>query len=309
MKILIIGGAGFLGLNFAKALLESKHKVHLLDKSVQAVNNLPMMAEMAGLYETDCKYVEDVLAIIEEQKIECVINMASGLLPASSFDTFENEIREALVPSFRLVNEIARKKIKYVYMSSGGTVYGQPDGHLVSEDDPKKPISLYGLSKVFFEQYVEHVSRISGLVYLILRPSNPYGFFQNPHRKQGLIAVAVDKVLKGEEIEVWGDGSVIRDYIWVEDLASAVVQLFDGNIWNQTFNIGSGVGFSVKEILKTIEDVSGFSAHCRFQEGRTADVSRIVLDISKLRSAVSFEPTNLRSGIEKYVEGLCLAST
>lgn len=308
MKILIIGGAGFLGLNLAKALLESKHKLHLLDMSFALAKNLPMMSEMSGLYEIDCNRLEDVLAIIDEQQIECVINMASGLLPASSFEAFENELGGALAPGFRLVNALASKKIKYVFLSSGGTVYGQPDSFVVAENYSTNPISLYGLSKVYFEQYIAYVSRSGGLDYLIVRPSNPYGPFQNPQRKQGLIAVAVDKVLKGEEIEVWGDGSVVRDYIWVEDLANAVTQLLDRNIWNETFNIGSGRGHSVNEIIKTIEDVSGVAARCLYQKSRSIDVNSIVLDVNKLRSAINFEPTMLRNGIDKYVNGLRVAT-
>lgn len=308
MKILIIGGAGFLGLNLAKTLVNAKHAVHLLDKSFRSVKVHSIVTEMSGLHEMDCNNLEEILGVIDAQQIECVINLASGLLPASSFEAFDGEFRNILLPGFRLINELACKNIKYVYFSSGGTVYGQPDSDFVHEYNLNKPINLYGLSKAYFEQYISFVSRTSGLDFLILRPSNPYGFYQNPMRKQGLIAVVVDKILKGEAIEIWGDGSIIRDYIWAEDLVDAVGQLLERNIWNETFNVGSGVGSSVNDVIKTIEDVSGVAAHCRFLESRSTDVSRIVLDVSKLRSVISFEPLMLQNGIRQYMEGLRLAS-
>lgn len=307
MKILIIGGAGFLGLNLAN-VLHKNHKVYLLDKYIQSILPHSIIAEMSGLYETSISDVDGIVDIINDQQIDCVINLVSSLLPASLFQAFDGEFRNILLPGFRLINELACKNIKYVYFSSGGTVYGQPDSDFVHEDNSKNPINLYGLSKAYFEQYVSFASRTSGLNFLILRPSNPYGFYQNPMRKQGLIAVVVDKILKGEAIEIWGDGSIIRDYIWVEDLVDAVVQLLERDIWNETFNVGSGVGSSVNDVIKTIEDVSGVAAHCRFLESRSADVSRIVLDISKLRSVISFEPLMLQNGIRQYMEGLRLAS-
>lgn len=308
MKILIIGGAGFLGLNIAKALHKANHRVHLLDRSFQQVRGLALMAKMSGLHQTDCNNIEEIMAVIDGEQVECVLNLASGMLPASPFEIFDDELRNTLSPGFRLVSKLACTKIKYVYMSSGGTVYGQPEGQHVGEDDPKNPISLYGLSKVFFEQFIGYASRTSGLNYLILRPSNPYGFFQNPHKKQGLIAVVTDKILNGEDVQIWGDGSVVRDYIWVEDLANAVSALLERNIWNETFNIGSGLGHSVNEIIRTIEDVSGVAARCHYQASRATDVSRIVLDVNRLKSAINFEPTMLRSGIEQYIEGLRLAT-
>jgi UDP-glucose 4-epimerase len=306
MNILIIGGAGFLGLNLAN-VLHKNHKVYLLDKSIQSMLPHSIMAEMSGLYETSISDVDGIVDIINDQQIDCVINLVSSLLPASLFEAFENEIRDVFSPACHLVNELERKNIKYVYVSSGGAVYGSSTSDIVSENSCQKPINLYGLSKCIFEQYILYSSRTSGLDYLILRPSNPYGSFQNPGKKQGLIAVAVDAMLRGEEIEIWGDGSTIRDYVWIEDLANAVSQLLERGVWNETFNIGSGVGYSVIEVLKTIEEVSGISLRCRFKDRRSVDVSRILLDVSKLKSAIDFEPIELRMGIGKYMEGLRLA--
>ena len=309
MKILILGGGGFLGLNFAEALNKSGHKLHLVDRDFKRVCSLPLINQVAGVHEIDCQSIDSILSIIDEHQIDCVINLVSILLPASPIEAFGSELREMMVPGFGLLNELAHRGIKYIYLSSGGAVYGQSESVLVREDAPKNPISLYGLSKEIFEQCIAFVSRTSGLNYIVLRPSNPYGAFQNPNKKQGLIAVVADKILKGSVIEIWGDGSIVRDYIWVQDLANAVDLLLQRNIWNETFNVGSGVGHSVSEIIKTVEDITGIAARCVSKEGRSADVGRIVLDVSKLKKAIQFEPTMLREGITKYVQELHLAGT
>jgi len=304
MNVLLIGGAGFLGLNFAKVLINGGHKVSLFSHGLQSLGAFPMIDEISGLFDGNCSEVEKILEIIDQQHIQCVINLASRLLPASTQEAFDNELIDIMSPSFRLLSELATKNIKYVYVSSGGAIYGKPNHPLTAETDPRNPINLYGLSKALFEEYITFVSRTAGLNYLILRPSNPYGPFQSTHKKQGLIAVVVDKIIKGEEIEIWGNGLVIRDYIWAEDLANALNALLGVDLWNHIYNIGSGAGHSINEVILTIENVLGISANCVFQEGRAIDAPRVVLDIAKIKSVIDFSPIPLHDGIRKYTESL-----
>lgn len=309
MKILIIGGAGFLGLNIANSLIKGGHRVYIFDCHVQSARTLFLSGEIAEFFEGTCDNFTEILKIIDVQKIECVINMASGLLPASSEKEFDAELCNILTPGFRLLNEIAHRNIKYVYVSSGGAVYGPSDKPLIEESDPKKPINFYGLSKLLFEEYITFISRTAGLNYLILRPSNPYGPHQNPNKKQGLIAVVADKVMRGESIEIWGDGSIIRDYVWVEDLAGAVNELLERSEWNQEYNIGSGAGHSINEVIHAIEDVSGINAKRKYILGRSIDAPRIVLNISKVQSVVDYRPISLKDGIQKYMKGMRIGAS
>ena len=182
-----------------------------------------------------------------------------------------------------------------MYFSSGGTVYGNRNDVLpFVETDEMNPISYYGWSKQMMENSIQFMHRTVGLDYLILRPSNPYGHGQNLYGKQGLVAVAIGKLLKDETIEVWGDGSAVRDYIYVDDLASIFVKLIEENVHNTTLNIGSGRGYSINDVLAFLKIV--------YKNPRPVDVSSMVLDTSRLKELISYELTPFMDGIKKFYE-------
>lgn len=300
MRVLLIGGAGFIGTNLAESMIAAGHSVHLLDRSFSSHENSGLSTAVSSRNAMDIGDTFAIIKLLEELDIECVVNLASSLLPSSDFAAFETECRNMMLPGFQLLSHIASRKIKYVYFSSGGAIYGDAVGKPYQETTELLPISHYGYSKMLYEQYIEFVSRTAGLEYMIVRPSNPYGSHQNPNRKQGLIAVAFDKIVNGNPIEVWGDGSVIRDFVWAGDLANALTALIEVKAWNATYNIGSGVGSSVKQIIHLIEELVGVAAKVEYQPARQVDASRIVLDISKLQSLISYQPIDLRAGLSKY---------
>lgn len=304
VRILLLGGAGFLGANLTEALLNSGHSVHIVDRNLESMRSCSVLAGAASLHDLDVTEAADLVGLVDQLAIECVVNLVSTLLPSSSYEAFAGEIRKVTVPAFELVGELVRRKIKYVYFSSGGTVYGADGDGDKSEDARTLPINHYGLAKLLFEQYVLFLSRTQGLRYLIVRPSNPYGPFQNPQRMQGLVAVTLDRILRGKEIEIWGDGSVVRDYVWVKDLAHAVTSLMATSPWNETYNIGTGIGYSVNQVISVISSVVGRSATVSYRPARVVDAPRIVLNIGKLKRTVHYDPVDFRDGIERYLGGL-----
>lgn len=305
MKILLLGGAGFIGLNLASALMRHGHEVHITDRyTALAVYGRPVPV-VAGHHLIPCNDTTRLLATIDELGIECVIGLVSSLIPSSNVDDFEAEMTQVIIPTFRLLDHLAKRGISFVYLSSGGTVYGPSHKPSITETVHLKPINYYGCSKVIFEQYLTFIGRTQQLRYLILRPSNPFGPYQNPHRKQGLVAVAVDKALNGQPIEIWGDGSVVRDYLWVEDLAEAVAALvLKEDAWGQVFNIGSGRGHSIKDLLAMICEVMGKPMNIHYREARNVDVPRLVLDVSRLSKVIDFRPLGLREALVRYLNGL-----
>ena len=197
----------------------------------------------------------------------------------------------------------AKKGLRFLYFSSGGTVYGNKNDVMPFEEkDPMKPISYYGWSKQMMENSILFMHRTVGLDYLILRPSNPYGHGQNLYGKQGLVAVAIGKLLKGEPVVVWGDGSAVRDYIYVDDLAEIFVKLIEGNTHNMTINVGSGRGYSVNDVLAFIKIVSGNDMKIVYQNPRPVDVSNVVLDITTLNEIVNYHFTPFMDGVRKFYE-------
>ena len=171
----------------------------------------------------------------------------------------------------------AEREVKFVYFSSGGTIYGNRNDVLpFVEQDPMAPISYYGWSKQMMENSILFMHRTKGLDYLIVRPSNPYGHGQNLFGKQGLVAVAIGKILKGEPVEVWGDGSAVRDYIYIDDLAKVFLQLIEKDVKNTTLNIGAGRGYSVNDVLAFLKIVSGKDFKIEYKNPRPVE-SRILL--------------------------------
>jgi UDP-glucose 4-epimerase len=232
-------------------------------------------------------------------------------MPSSGLQAFASEMERCTLPAFALVPELAARGVRYVFFSSGGTVYGQAGAgaELMSERHACRPVNLYGYSKWLFEEYLGLCARMHALQYLIIRPSNPYGPYQNPQKMQGFIAVAMYKLCKGEVIEVWGDGSVVRDYIFVTDMANAFAVLLAREVWNEVFNIGGGTGYSLLDVLASMEQVTRKKAKVIQKDSRSVDVSRIVLDVTKLKSVIDFQPKSLADGLNLYYGGLMNAAT
>ena len=206
-----------------------------------------------------------------------------------------------IFPSIELMEICAEKGILFVYFSSGGTIYGNRNDVLpFVETDPMSPISYYGWSKQMMENSILFIHRTKGLKYLILRPSNPYGHGQNLFGKQGLVAVAIGKILRGNPIEVWGDGSAVRDYIYIDDLANVFSHLLNKDVHNTTLNIGSGRGYSVNDVLAFLKIVSQKEFKIIYQNPRPVDVSTMVLNVERLSQYVDIKFTPFMEGIKQF---------
>jgi UDP-glucose 4-epimerase len=236
--------------------------------------------------------------------VDTVVHLASSLLPSSDAKAFQGELTQVIAPTLRVVDACAKASIRFVLFSSGGTVYGDVDASVVGEAHPLRPKSHYGFSKVLLESYVQHVSRSQGLRYLVVRPSNPYGKHQRLRSPQGFIAVALGKLMRGEPLEIWGDGESVRDYIDVRDLADAVATLVCRDVPNATLNVGCGVGHSVNQVLDIIHAVTCQRPEIIRRPSRSTDVQRVVLDTSALSALIEWRPRALDVGIRDFVEHL-----
>lgn len=298
-KILFIGGAGFIGSNLIKGLPNDKYEIHVCEPAVEytkRLNGLPVR-----LHITSINDIKDLARIIEEYEIDVVVHLVSTLIPGSTYESYKEEYKNMIFPSIELMEICAEREVKFVYFSSGGTIYGNRNDVLpFVEQDPMAPISYYGWSKQMMENSILFMHRTKGLDYLIVRPSNPYGHGQNLFGKQGLVAVAIGKILKGEPVEVWGDGSAVRDYIYIDDLAKVFLQLIEKNVKNTTLNIGAGRGYSVNDVLAFLKIVSGKDFKIEYKNPRPVDVSNMVLDITNLRKYVDISYTPFMEGIRVF---------
>ena len=299
--LLFIGGAGFIGSNIIRRLQHEDYEIHVCEPvgaNMQRLNGLQAQVHHAALSD-----IESVSKIIQDYEIDIVVHLVSTLIPGSTYEDYKNEYKNVIFPSIELMELCAQQKIRFVFFSSGGTVYGnRTDVQPFKETDAMNPISYYGWSKQMMENSIQFMNRTVGLDYLILRPSNAFGPGQNLNGKQGLVAVAIGKLLRNEEIEVWGDASAVRDYIYVDDLANIFVKLIEADVHHTTLNVGSGLGYSVNDVLASLKIVSGKVLKIVYQNPRPVDVSYMVLDTTRLKETINYELTPFMDGVRKFYE-------
>lgn len=303
-NILFIGGAGFIGSSVIKEMLNTAkgtERIFVMEPAwanISRIENLPII-----IYRGIISDIDQIETIVRTANIGKIVHLVSTMVPGCGYDEYKQELENVLFPTIRLMQLCSRLKVQFVFFSSGGTVYGERKTMIpFVETDPKEPISYYGLSKQMIENSILFENRMSDLQYLILRPSNPYGHGQNINGRQGLIAVALGRILTGKPITIWGDGNSVRDYIYVDDLAKVVVQLLRDNVTNSIVNIGSGRGYSVKEVIDVLKDVVNEEVKVEYTESRKNDVSNLILDTTLLSSLVEMDLTPLNKGIRQFYE-------
>ncbi len=301
-KILFIGGAGFIGSSLVKCFAANhNYKLYILEPEFANISRLN--GYDIPIHRIELCNTTELINIISTNKIKIVVHLVSTLIPGSGYEDYRNEFKNVIFPSIELMEFCANKQIKFVYFSSGGTIYGNRNTmRPFVETDEMTPISYYGWSKQMMENSILFKNRTQGLNYLIVRPSNPYGHGQNLFGKQGLVAVAIGRLLQGKPIEVWGDGSAIRDYIYIEDLASVFYQLIERDVCNETVNLGSGRGYSVNDVLAFLKIISKKDLKIEYKNARPVDVSNMVLDITKMQQLTEIKLTPMLEGMKRFYE-------
>ncbi|WP_040394464.1 NAD-dependent epimerase/dehydratase family protein [Centipeda periodontii] len=295
MRCLIVGGTGFLGKNLVRGLLKENHEVVVYARDYNKLHEVKCYFEKVEVICGDFSKETDFESALNG--VDCVFFLISATGPANK--NLELDFAQNVMPSFALFDCCARKGIKLVFFSSGGTVYGEPQYLPIDEMHPTNPICAYGMSKMILERTLEYYRVMYGLDYLVLRISNPYGLGQEPARRQGVIAVFLAHVLTEKEIEIWGNGETVRDYIFVDDLVEVCVKMMSYQGDERIFNIGSGKGVTLNEILTVIRMLTRKEIHVIYKEKRMQDVKSNILDISKIKCEMDWYPaTSLYDGIQ-----------
>lgn len=295
MRALVFGGNGFIGSHLVDALLASGHQVRVFDRSYERFR--------PALSGVDYRLFDfkDSSAIAESlEGVDVVIHLLSTTVPSTSNLDVVADIESNLIGTVRLLQLMLQKEVKrIVYLSSGGTAYGVPQIMPIPETHPLNPICSYGVVKVAVEKYLLMFQQLYGLRPVILRPANPYGDRQGHGGVQGVINTFLARIKNCEKIEIWGDGSTVRDFIHVEDLADICRIAAETEI-EGVFNVGSGSGCSILEIMNVLRAVTGREVSPVFKPGRNYDVPRVVLDISKTEEQLDWRPRiDLYNGVAK----------
>lgn len=300
MKALVLGGCGFIGSHLVDSLLAAGHKVRVYDRSPELFRApLPNVDYRFGDFSDSASLAEAL------EGVEVIYHLISTTVPSTSNLDPVADVQGNLINTLRLLQLMVQKNInKIVYLSSGGTVYGIPDVVPIPETHPLRPICSYGVVKVAIENYLLMFHQLYGLEYVVLRASNPYGERQGHVGVQGVIGTFMRKILKDEPIEIWGDGSVVRDFIYVGDLAE-LCELAGRSQVCGVFNAGGGIGYSINEIINILVNVTGQTILPVYRAGRGFDVPKVVLDISRVSLDLKWAPrVALQEGISRSLEWL-----
>ena len=285
MKILVLGGNGFIGSHVVDELLDAGHEVRVFGRRYEMWRKpLPSVNYFLGDFSNVPLLAEAL------QGVDVVIHLISTTVPSTSNLDPISDIQGNLESSVRLFQVMVSVNVKrIIYLSSGGTVYGIPSTATVQEDHPLNPICSYGVVKVAVEKYLGMYEQLYGFKPLIIRASNPFGPRQGHDGVQGVASTFMQKMLSNGKVTIWGDGSAKRDYLYVSDLARICRMAAESELTG-IFNAGSGTGLTLIELAHMIEKASGMKLNIEYKAGRSFDVREIVLNTEKAKALLNWAP-------------------
>lgn len=294
---MVLGGGGFIGSYICENLQLLGHQVTVYKRPDTFSENLEHIKDHVKFINGDFRKETDFVSLLHN--VDWVFHLVCTTLPANENVIFD--IEENVIPTIKLLEACRETKVKkIIFISSGGTVYGSSNMQYMSEDHPTEPICAYGVQKLMIEKYLHLFHYLYELDYAVLRVSNPYGDRQNPFKPQGVIGVFLAQALLGRSIEIWGDGSVVRDFLYISDVAKAAVMVAEYDGPEKLFNIGSGKANSLNTVIDCIEKVLNTKVNKIYRQGRKQDVPFNLLDISKANNVLGWKPeVELMDGIER----------
>jgi len=302
MNIIIMGGAGFIGTNLALKLAqrESKERIIIVDTHneyfhEELFRNYDNIIYEVSLFDSRADYE----TILKKYKVDIVFNLVSTTFPSNANKNIAQEINSNVEFSSRLFEACVNCQVKrVVFISSGGTVYGINSQCPISEEAPLNPINSYGFQKMSIEKLLYIYKYVYGLEYVICRLSNPYGPYQRPNGLLGVITTFIYKAIKKEPLIVYGDGSVVRDFLYIDDAINCLCKLSFEKLEYEIYNVGSGVGVDINTIISYINEVLGYHSEVIYDKARNVDVPMNYLDVSRYESEFGrIQQVDLREGI------------
>ena len=291
----VLGGGGFLGINLCRRLAASGARVRAFGRRCL------FQRDLAGVEWRQGDFCDTAALASAIASCDTVFHLVHSYMPQSADLNMAEDVSQNIISSLALL-EISRKlKVKrIVFVSSGGTVYGPTAQVPTPETAATDPISAYGISKLTIEKYLRLYEHHHGLSFRVLRVANLFGPFQLPGKNQGAIAALISCALHNKEFQIWGDGSSIRDYVYVDDVVDALLLAAADESDQRIFNIGSGQGRDLREVIAEIEAKLGVKVAVRRTQGRLIDVPVSLLAIDRARDVLGWRPrTPFEVGIEQ----------
>lgn len=298
-RIGVLGASGFIGRNLLNSLAALDAKVVCLSRT-KPTNITTNASWLTGGYN-DTIILEEFL-----NNCDIIYHLIGSASPSLVQSDKIGDINESVIPNIKMLDACARLGNKcLIYISSGGTIYGSQNKLPINEDASTNPISAYGINKLTVEKYINMYSVEGKIKSNIIRLSNPYGPYQGQNKNQGFLGVCLKKHVEDQEIEIWGDGSTIRDYVYISDVIDALIKLGNPDYNGHILNLASGIGYTQKQIISEIENVVGQKLKVKYIPAKSHDVSANVLDTTKLKNLIKWDAnTSLKDGIKHTLDWL-----
>jgi UDP-glucose 4-epimerase len=299
---LIFGGNGFIGSHLAERLINTGYNVTVFDNFENGMSNLETIKSRIEIIKGDFLSGSDIARALKN--MDYVFHYISTTIPSTANKDPAYDIESNVIGSVKLFQSAVNSNIeKIVFSSSGGMIYGEPTSLPIRELDPLNPIDPYGISKLAIEKYLNYFSYTYGLDYTIFRYSNPYGERQNPNGKQGVIPIFLKRIKQGDPPVIYGNGSMIRDYIYIEDAIDATIAVLESKSHDTVFNVGSGEGRSVNQLVDIMSKVVGKKIIPNYIKENSKYIQKVILDISKIQNQIGWKPSiNIEEGIRRTWE-------
>lgn len=301
-RVLVLGGNGFLGSWLVDALADAGHEVSVFDLFRGTLRNFstPQAREVVG----DFLNIGDIRAALHET--DEVFHMVSTTTPATAYRDPTLDVRTNIEPTVRMLEACVEAGVRKLHFAStGGAMYGLHATDTLTEESPLQPVSPYGIGKLAIERYLAFFREARGLESVAYRVSNPYGPRQNPRARQGLIPIALTRIAEGRPVDVFGDGSMVRDYIYARDVATALASMVGVSSRHTVYNVGSGRGMTVIQILDVLQRITGRDFERRSRPSPVAYADLSVLDVSRFESEFGrISTTALEDGVRHTWEAI-----
>ncbi|MHB1679146.1 MAG: NAD-dependent epimerase/dehydratase family protein [bacterium] len=302
MKILVTGGAGFIGSQVADMLIAKKHDVIIIDNLSSGFEyNVNSEAKLIKADITDFGIIEEILT---EEKPEIVYHFAAQIDVRKSvsdpiFDAKTNIM--ATLNLIKLSNDFKIKK--FIFSSTGGAIYGDTDDRPTKENHPEWPLSPYGIAKLATDKFLNYYFEIFGLKYVSLRYGNVYGPRQNPHGEAGVVAIFLNKMLNNEQPIINGDGNQTRDYVYIEDVVNSNIIALENFDKVGIYNVGTSLEISVNDLFKEINKNFNYKFKEIHGAAKLGEQKTSCLSYEKIEKEMGFKPKiNFSEGIKKTYE-------
>lgn len=296
----VLGGSGFLGQRLCKVLLELGFQVHSISRSGRPIEN---QEPWCGRVQWNVSELGSELSRQLIKSAQFVFHLASTTIPSTSNQDMAKDMRDNALGTLQLLQSSMPLPGKFIFVSSGGTVYGVSLQTPIPETHTTEPTCSYGIHKLTIEKYLQLFRTMNQLDCIVLRVSNMYGESQDSRKPIGAISHFVDSAMANSPITIWGDGSIVRDYIHVDDVVKALVASMTYRGRESVFNIGTGIGTSLNQIVEILRAKLGAAIAVRYEPARGFDVPENILGITRAGRELRWSPLiSVRAGIDRMIQ-------